>query len=67
MGQTLYRKIVDSHTVFHVDDEHVALYADLHIMNEYTSPQAFNGLVERGIGVLRPQQQMGVVDHVIPT
>src|SRR6201985_146115 len=36
-------------------------------MNEYTSPQAFNGLVERGVGVLRPQQQMGVVDHVIPT
>jgi 3-isopropylmalate/(R)-2-methylmalate dehydratase large subunit len=65
--RTLYQKLVESHTVARLDAEHVLLYADLHIMNEYTSPQAFNGLVERGIGVLRPQQQMGVVDHVIPT
>jgi 3-isopropylmalate/(R)-2-methylmalate dehydratase large subunit len=65
--RTLYQKLVESHTVARLDAEHVLLYADLHIMNEYTSPQAFNGLVERGIGVLRPKQQMGVVDHVIPT
>ncbi|SAK80878.1 isopropylmalate isomerase large subunit [Caballeronia calidae] len=67
MGQTLYRKIVDSHTVFRVDDEHVALYADLHIMNEYTSPQAFAGLAEKNLPVRCPEKQMGVVDHVIPT
>jgi 3-isopropylmalate/(R)-2-methylmalate dehydratase large subunit len=67
MGQTLYRKIVDSHTVFRVDDEHVALYADLHIMNEYTSPQAFAGLDEKNLPVRCPEKQMGVVDHVIPT
>jgi 3-isopropylmalate/(R)-2-methylmalate dehydratase large subunit len=67
MGQTLYRKIVDSHTVFHVDDEHVALYADLHIMNEYTSPQAFAGLAQKNLPVRCPEKQMGVVDHVIPT
>ncbi|AXK61247.1 3-isopropylmalate dehydratase large subunit [Burkholderia sp. IDO3] len=67
MSRTLYQKLVDSHTVAKLDAEHVLLYADLHIMNEYTSPQAFNGLVERGVGVLRPGQQMGVVDHVIPT
>jgi 3-isopropylmalate/(R)-2-methylmalate dehydratase large subunit len=65
--RTLYQKLVESHTVTRLDAEHVLLYADLHIMNEYTSPQAFNGLVERGVGVLRPQQQMSVVDHVIPT
>ncbi|SAK90006.1 isopropylmalate isomerase large subunit [Caballeronia hypogeia] len=67
MGQTLYRKIVDSHTVFRVDDEHVALYADLHIMNEYTSPQAFAGLAGKNLPVRCPKKQMGVVDHVIPT
>ncbi|KAK42671.1 isopropylmalate isomerase [Caballeronia jiangsuensis] len=67
MGQTLYRKIVESHTVFRVDDEHVALYADLHIMNEYTSPQAFAGLAEKNLPVRCPEKQMGVVDHVIPT
>ncbi|GJH25673.1 3-isopropylmalate dehydratase large subunit [Caballeronia novacaledonica] len=67
MGQTLYRKIVESHTVFRVDEEHVALYADLHIMNEYTSPQAFAGLAQKNLPVRCPEKQMGVVDHVIPT
>lgn len=67
MLRTLYEKLVESHTVARLDAEHVLLYADLHIMNEYTSPQAFNGLVERGVPVRRPAQQMSVVDHVIPT
>lgn len=67
MAKTLYEKLVDSHTVTRLDETHVLLYADLHIMNEYTSPQAFNGLRERGLPVARPAQQFGVVDHVIPT
>ncbi|VVD92234.1 3-isopropylmalate dehydratase large subunit [Pandoraea pneumonica] len=67
MGQTMYRKIVDAHTVFPIDAQHVALYADLHIMNEYTSPQAFAGLAEKQLPVRCPEKQMGVVDHVIPT
>ncbi|WP_321803297.1 3-isopropylmalate dehydratase large subunit [Burkholderia sp. BCC1993] len=67
MGQTLYQKIVADHTVFRVDEQHVALYADLHIMNEYTSPQAFAGLAEKNLPVRCPEKQMGVVDHVIPT
>jgi 3-isopropylmalate/(R)-2-methylmalate dehydratase large subunit len=66
-SQTFYRKLVDSHSVSIIDDEHVLLYADLHIMNEYTSPQAFAGLREKGLRVRRPRQQMGIVDHVIPT
>ncbi|WP_028227503.1 3-isopropylmalate dehydratase large subunit [Paraburkholderia ferrariae] len=66
-SHTLYRKLVDSHTVSILDAEHVLLYADLHIMNEYTSPQAFAGLQEKGLRVRRPRQQMGVVDHVVPT
>ena len=67
MGRTLYQKIVDKHTVFRVDDQHVALYADLHIMNEYTSPQAFAGLAEKNLPVRCPEKQMGTVSHVIPT
>jgi 3-isopropylmalate/(R)-2-methylmalate dehydratase large subunit len=67
MGRTLYQKIVDSHTVLRIDDQHVALYADLHIMNEYTSPQAFAGLAEKNLPVRCPEKQMGIVDHVIPT
>ncbi|HWX11621.1 MAG TPA: 3-isopropylmalate dehydratase large subunit [Trinickia sp.] len=67
MSQTLYQQLVASHTVSRIDDQHVLLYTDLHIMNEYTSPQAFAGLREKGLRVRRPRQQMGVVDHVIPT
>ncbi|WP_394782028.1 3-isopropylmalate dehydratase large subunit [Undibacterium sp.] len=67
MPRTLYQKLVDTHTVMRLDAQNVLLYADLHIMNEYTSPQAFAGLAEQGRGVAEPAQQMAVVDHIIPT
>lgn len=67
MPQTLYEKLVQSHCVLRLDEEHVLLYADLHIMNEYTSPQAFAGLRQRGLPVRRPWQNVAVVDHIIPT
>lgn len=67
MTRTLYQKLVDSHCVKRLDDEHVLLYTDLHIMNEYTSPQAFAGLRQRGLPVRRPWQNVAVVDHIIPT
>lgn len=65
--RTLYQKLVDSHTVSRLDAQHVLLYVDLHIMNEYTSPQAFAGLRAQGRTVLRPRQQLAVVSHIIPT
>ena len=67
MAKTLYQKLVESHTVAQLDAQNVLLYADLHIMNEYTSPQAFAGLAEAGRAVAVPGQQMAVVDHIIPT
>jgi 3-isopropylmalate/(R)-2-methylmalate dehydratase large subunit len=66
-ARTFYDKLVASHTVTRLDEQNVLLYADLHIMNEYTSPQAFAGLRERGIGVAVPSQNIAVVDHIIPT
>jgi len=66
-ARTFYQKLVDSHTVAVLDAQHVLLYADLHIMNEYTSPQAFSSLREQGRPVLRPGQQLAVVSHIIPT
>lgn len=65
--QTLYQKLVETHTVARLDSQNVLLYADLHIMNEYTSPQAFAGLAEAGRTVLQPGQNVSVVDHIIPT
>jgi 3-isopropylmalate/(R)-2-methylmalate dehydratase large subunit len=67
MPRTFYRKLVDAHTVSTIDAQHILLYADLHIMNEYTSPQAFTSLKEKGRPVLRPAQQRAVVSHIIPT
>lgn len=67
MPRTLYAKLVDSHTVARVDAEHVILYVDLHIMNEYTSPQAFTAIKDKQRPVLRPAQQLAVVSHIIPT
>ena len=65
--RTLYRKIVDAHTVKTIDAATVLLYCDVHFANEYTSPQAFAGLVERGLDVAVPDAHLCVVDHIIPT
>lgn len=66
-NKTLYQKLVDSHTVVALDEENVLLFCDLHLMNEYTSPQAFAGLDEKGRGVPIPGQNVSVVSHIIPT
>ncbi|ARN22423.1 3-isopropylmalate dehydratase large subunit [Piscinibacter gummiphilus] len=66
-ARTLYRKLVDSHTVVELDPDNVLLFCDLHLMNEYTSPQAFAGLHDQGREVLMPGQNVAVVSHIIPT
>jgi 3-isopropylmalate/(R)-2-methylmalate dehydratase large subunit len=66
-AETLYGRLVAAHMVSQLDEDNVLLYADLHILNEYTSPQAFAGLQARGIRVATPGQTVAVVDHIIPT
>ena len=65
--QTLYRKLVASHTVAELDPQNVLLFCDLHLMNEYTSPQAFAGLHDKQREVLMPGQNVATVSHIIPT
>jgi 3-isopropylmalate/(R)-2-methylmalate dehydratase large subunit len=66
--RTLYRKIVDAHTVQRIDDRgNLLLYVDRQVLNEYTSPQAFSGLREARRRVWRPKNSLAVVDHVNPT
>ncbi len=43
------------------------LYIDLHLIHEVTSPQAFDGLRKRGLGVRRPQRTFATMDHSTPT
>ncbi len=65
--RTTYDKIVDAHTIRRLDELYVLLYVDRHILNEYTSPQAFAGLRETGRKVRRPENCLAIVDHVNPT
>jgi len=64
---TLYEKLVERHTVARLSDEEVLLYVSFHMMNEYTSPQAFSGLHASERKVWRPAAHLGVVDHVNST
>lgn len=66
-SKTLFDKIWDSHVVRSIDDGPDVLYIDRHYIHEVTSPQAFNGLRERGIPVLRPEKTLATADHNTPT
>jgi 3-isopropylmalate/(R)-2-methylmalate dehydratase large subunit len=65
--QTLFDKIWDAHVVKSVEEGPDVLYIDRHYIHEVTSPQAFGGLRQRGVGVFRPEQTTATADHNIPT
>ncbi|MBO7498755.1 MAG: 3-isopropylmalate dehydratase large subunit, partial [Bacteroidaceae bacterium] len=64
---TLFDKIWDSHVVRKVEDGPTQLYIDRLYCHEVTSPQAFEGLRERGLRCFRPQQIFCMPDHNTPT
>jgi len=55
--RTLFEKIWDNHVVT----------VDLHLIHEITSPQAFQGLREKGLTVRHPGQAVATIDHGVPT
>ena len=65
--RTLYEKIWDEHVVYEEPGNPAILYIDLHLVHEVTSPQAFQGLREKGLTVRRPGQTLATMDHSIPT
>jgi 3-isopropylmalate/(R)-2-methylmalate dehydratase large subunit len=67
MGQTLFEKIWNKHTVKTIDGGLVVLYIDKHFIHEVTSPQAFKGLENRGLSLFRPKQIVATADHNVPT
>ena len=67
MKKTLYDKIWDAHVVETIEGGPSILYIDRHLIHEVTSPQAFQGLKERGIPVHQPDKTTATVDHSIPT
>ncbi len=65
--RTLFERIWDQHVVTHEPNCPAVLYIDLHLVHEVTSPQAFQGLRQRGAKVRRPDRTLATVDHSIPT
>lgn len=65
--KTLLDKLWDGHLVLDGQDSPSILYIDLHLVHEVTSPQAFNGLRNRGLKVRRPERTVAKMDHSTPT
>ena len=65
--RTLFEKIWDKHVVMQEGNNPAVLYIDLHLVHEVTSPQAFQGLRDKGLTVRRPDKTIATMDHSIPT
>src|SRR5271154_1805927 len=65
--RTIIEKIWDDHVVAARQGAPALLYIDLHLVHEVTSPQAFEGLRQRGIKVRRPDLTIATTDHSTPT
>src|SRR6185436_13335847 len=62
--KTIVEKIWDDHVVATgTDGAPDVIGIDLHLVHEVTSPQAFDGLRDRGLRVRRPGQTLATVDH----
>ena len=64
---TLFDKMWDQHVVQVVEDGPTQLYIDRLYCHEVTSPQAFDGMRQRGLKCFRPEQIVCMPDHNTPT
>jgi 3-isopropylmalate/(R)-2-methylmalate dehydratase large subunit len=67
MAKTLYQKVFDAHLVRNEAGETPLLYIDRHLVHEVTSPQAFDGLREKGRKLRRPDRTWATMDHNVST
>jgi 3-isopropylmalate/(R)-2-methylmalate dehydratase large subunit len=67
MPHTIIEKLWNSHLVEEQPGAPALLFIDLHLVHEVTSPQAFQGLRERGLKVRRADLTIATADHSIPT
>jgi 3-isopropylmalate/(R)-2-methylmalate dehydratase large subunit len=66
-GRTLYDKVWDRHVVKTYADGDCLIYIDRHLVQEVSSPQAFEGLNRRNKGFHRADAHIAVADHAVPT
>jgi 3-isopropylmalate/(R)-2-methylmalate dehydratase large subunit len=67
MSTTLFDKVWDSHVVKSIADGPDVFFIDRHFIHEVTSPVAFLGLENRGVGVIFPERTFATADHNTPT
>ena len=67
MGKTLLQKVWDLHKVRTLPTGPTQLFIGLHLIHEVTTPQAFDMLQARGLGVAMPERTIATVDHIVPT
>jgi 3-isopropylmalate/(R)-2-methylmalate dehydratase large subunit len=67
MGQSLFQKVWDSHSVRTLPSGQTQLFIGLHLIHEVTSPQAFQMMRELGLPVAYPDRTFATVDHIVPT
>ncbi len=67
MPKTLYDKLWDAHALATEEDGTSLLYIDRHIINEVSSPQAFEGVALAGRKPWRAAANLAVADHNVPT
>ena len=65
--RTLYDKVWNSHVVKSYPDGASLLYIDRHLVQEVSSPQAFAGLADMCRTLRRPDANIAVADHAVPT
>jgi 3-isopropylmalate/(R)-2-methylmalate dehydratase large subunit len=67
-AQSLFEKVWQRHVVVpETTDTPAILYIDLHLTHEVTSPQAFDVLRARKLGVRRLDRTLATMDHSTPT
>ena len=64
---TLFDKIWNAHVVQEVNEGPTQLYIDRLYCHEVTSPQAFEGMRQRGLKCFRPEKIFCMPDHNTPT
>ncbi|CAH0526829.1 3-isopropylmalate dehydratase large subunit [Vibrio hippocampi] len=67
MSKTLYEKVYDAHIAVEAEGENPILYIDRHLVHEVTSPQAFDGLREKGRKVRQVSKTFATMDHNVST
>src|SRR5918996_1128958 len=67
MSQTLLQKVWERHAVRALPSGQTQLFVGLHLIHEVTSPQAFDMLRARRLGVRMPERTVATVDHIVPT